>query len=165
MRLAEQAQVGRDADHRHGGGVLVGDFLGRRVEPPLVDGRIFGERSLAAEQPLVAPPDAVPLAILCRARSDRLDHAGQVASDDKRLRQVHRIHARADVRIDRVDGHCLDLDEDLAFGRFRLRQIAEDDVFGRARLFDVRSFHVGVSEAIQLDLSGSHTPTTWPKRG
>ncbi len=120
--IAEQTQVGRDAHQRHGGGVLVGDFLGRGIKPALVDGGIFGERPLAAQQPLIAPPDPVAFAIFRRRRADRLDHPGQVAADNKRLRQVHRIHAGADVRIDRIDGHRLDLDEHLAVARLRLGQ-------------------------------------------
>ena len=87
LRLAEQPQVRGDADQRRGRRVLIGDFLGRRIEPALVDRGVLGERSLASEQPLVAAPDAVALAILRHARPDRLDHAGQIAADDKRLRQ------------------------------------------------------------------------------
>ena len=145
LPIAEQAEMRGDAHQRHRRGILVRDFLGRRIEPTLVDRGIFGERALTAQQSLVAAPDAVALAELRHGRPNRLDHAGQIAADHKRLRQVHRIHARPDVRIDRIDGHRLDLDQHLVVGGFRFGQVAENDVLRWSWLFDVRRFHVSIA--------------------
>ena len=129
-----------DADQRRRRRILIGDLLGRWIEPTFVDCGVLGERALASQQSLVASPDPVALAILRHARADCLDHPGQIASDDKRQRQVCRNQARANVGIDRVERHRGDLDEDLAGGGFWRWQVSVNDVFGRAYPFNVRSF-------------------------
>ena len=141
LRVAEQAEVRGDADQRRGGRVLRRDFVGRGIEPTLVDGRVLGERPLAAQQSLVAAPHAVAHAKAFRLGPDRLDRAGQIAAEDERHGQLERIRARADVRVDRIDGHGLDLDEHLGADGLGLGQVAVDDVVGRARLLDIRGLH------------------------
>ena len=47
----------------------------------------------------------------------------------------------ADVRVDRVERGGFHAHEHLAAGGHRRGQVADDDVFGRAGLFDVGGFH------------------------
>ena len=70
------------------GGVGVGNFLRRAVEPAFLHGGELGERALPAEKALVASPHAVAGLEAFRRRPHRLDHARQIAADDERLGQI-----------------------------------------------------------------------------
>ena len=51
------------------------------------------------------------------------------------------IHARPNIRVDRIDGYRLHLDQDLVVGGLWFWVIAVDNAFRRPGLFDIRSFH------------------------
>ena len=114
---------------------------GMRIEPLLFDGRELGESALAAQQALVAAPDAVPRLQPLDVRANRVDNAGQIATEDERLGQFHGDGAGTNVRVDGIDRHGLDLDKHLRARRLWLRQIAVDDLIDRPGFFNVRSFH------------------------
>ena len=59
LGVAEQAEVGGDAHQGNRRGVLKGNFLGNGIEPLLFNGRELGKGALAAQQALVAAPDAI----------------------------------------------------------------------------------------------------------
>ena len=61
--------------------------------------------------------------------------------DDERLGQFHRHGSRADVGVDRIDGHRLHPNKDLIAGRLGLRQVAVNDAVRGAGLLDVGGFH------------------------
>ena len=140
LGLAEQPQVRGDADQCRGGRVFVGNLLGRRIKPALIDRHVLRERALTAQQSLVAPPDPVALAIFGHFGTDRLDRAGQIATDDKRRWQVDGDQTCADVSIDGIDRDRADPDQDLAGLGFWFREVAIDDVLGWANSFNVCGF-------------------------
>ena len=114
LGVAKQAQVRGQSDQRAGGGVAFGNVFGERIEPTLLDRRKLGEGSLAAQEALVAAPHAVAHLQFLHFRTDGLDHARQVATNNERTGQLHGIRPRSDVRVDRVDGDGLDVNEGLA---------------------------------------------------
>src|SRR5262249_15484242 len=59
MSTAKKSNVGRDGNQRHGRRLSVGDADRRRIEPALVDRRVFGERALPAEESLIRSPNPV----------------------------------------------------------------------------------------------------------
>ena len=69
--------------HEGHGRVLV-DARGKRIEQPLVNGRIFGECSLPAVVALVVAPDPITRREFRHARTQAFHAANQVASDDER---------------------------------------------------------------------------------
>ncbi len=132
--VAHEAEVCGDAHERAGGGGFVGHAVGNGIEPALVDRGILGKCALPAEESLVAAPHAVADFESLRVWAELLDDAGQVAADDERQRDTHLDRAGADVRIDRVECGGLYAHQHLAAGGLGRGQVADDDVFGRARL-------------------------------
>ena len=88
IRQAEAAEMGGDAGQRQRGGIGIGHFVGRVVEPAFFDGGIFGEGALPAEQALIASPNAIAGLESFHVGPDGFDHARQVATDDERLGQI-----------------------------------------------------------------------------
>ena len=141
LGIAEKTEVRGDSHQGNGCGVLERHFLGNGIEPLLFNGRELGKGALAAQQALIAPPNAIAdLQSLC-FRTNRIHDAGQVTPENERHGQFHRHGARTDIRVDGIDGNCLDLDKHLGAGWFWFWQIAVDDLIGRPRFFNVRGFH------------------------
>ena len=130
-----------DSNERDRSGRFVVHAVWHRVKPLLIDGREFGERPLPPQQSLVRPPNAIARLEPRGPIADRFDDAGEIATDDERIRCTHVNGAAADVDVDRVEGGRGDLHKHLPRGWRRRWQFADDDFVGRTRLVDIRGAH------------------------
>lgn len=113
----------------------------KRVGPRFVDGDLFGESSLAAEQALIAAPDTVADAELADLGADGFDDAGEITADDERHGEVEGDEAGADVGVDGIDGDGVGADEELFRLRAGGRKFAEPNDIRRASAIHGRGFH------------------------
>ena len=139
--VAHQSQVRGDPHQGQRHGLLFADRGRDRIEPTFIDGRILGERSLPAHQPLIRAPDAIAGLESPRARADCFHHARQIAANHNRQRQGHSHGAGADVGVDRIDVHRADLHQHLCARGARRGQLAVANVFRRTSLLDEGGLH------------------------
>ena len=135
-----QPQPGSNAHQGNGRRLFIADRIRNRVQPGLIDGRVFGKRALAAEQSLVTGPDA-RAGRKPSAGGPAFDNSSQIAADDKRRWQLHLHISAADIGIDRIDGHGSHANQHLRARGLWLREVSVHDCFRRPRLLDVGGFH------------------------
>src|SRR5262249_44629134 len=99
---------------------------------------------------LVVAPDAIARRKSLHVTTDRLDNAHHVASDDERETEIHGKSASANIRVDWIDCHCNHLYQRPRGTNHGFWHVTKDDIFGRAQLLYVGSFHLSL-------LAGSRT--------
>src|SRR5204862_1483590 len=98
---------------------------------------------VAALNPLIHDPEhRIADTKIGDARPKRADHTGKIAAEDIGKRQCRVIAAEPDLVIGRVDAGGVDIDDDLAGTRHRVRQIAILELVDTAMPGQIRRFHV-----------------------
>ena len=157
FRALEDAEMGRDADERDRGGLVIRDAGGRRVKEFLRSANELRARPLPAEQPLIGAPHALADLEAFDARADRVHGARDIGPGDERRRQRHLDDTGANVRVDRIERRGCHANADLARLRRRCRHVAVVQHVGSARSVKVSGFH----EVAPPNAQGRGTPSPW----
>lgn len=141
LGFAHEAEMRGDRNERGSGGLFIGHSIGQRIRPGFIDGDLFRESALSAEQTLIAAPDSIPDLEEAHLRPDGFDDTGEVASDDEGFGEIDRDEARSDVGVDGIDGDGARVDEQLIRLGDGGWQVAELDGFGGTCALEERGLH------------------------